>query len=126
MISIRFTGLTDLINNFGKSSEFLESVIGKALKNSIAMVETEAKRLTPVDTGLLRSSIGGTQGYSYVRGLTAGVGTNVKYAIYVNEGSGKHKVGQSHFMEGGVENATSYIEKEFEKAMVELSVKLTQ
>lgn len=126
MISLKITGLTDLRGRFNKAPDFIEKVIGKALKNSIAMVETEAKRLTPVDTGLLRSSIGGTQGYSYIKGLTAGVGTNVKYAVYVNEGSASHKIGQSHFMEDGVKNATSYIKDEFKKAMITLSEKLTK
>ena len=126
MVNLRFTGLEDLKNNFRKAPYFLEQVIGRALKKSIAMVETEAKRLTPVDTGLLRSSIGGVQGYSFIRGLTAGVGTNVRYAIYVEEGRGSHRVGQSHFMSGGAKNASPYVEREFEKAMVELSNKLTR
>lgn len=125
MISLRLTGLDNLQKNFSRSPELVELVVGQALANSIAMIETEAKRLTPVDTGLLRSSIGGAQGFSYVKGLTAGVGTNVKYAIFVELGNGKHKVGQSHFMEDGAKNAMPYVEREFEKAMVELSEKLT-
>ena len=127
MISVRFTGLENLEKGFAKTPRFLEAVVKVALKRSIGMVETEAKRLTPVATGLLRSSIGGVQGYSYVRGLTAGVGTNVQYAIYV-EGSdrARHSIGQAHFMEQGVENSRKYIKSEFEKAMVLLANKIVK
>lgn len=125
MIRIRFTGLNELKGRFDHAPAFLEAAVGKALANSIAMVETESKRLTPVDTGLLRSSIGGEQGYSYIRGLTAGVGTNVKYAIYVElDERARHSIGQAHFMEGGAQNAESYIVKEFEGAMIALAEKL--
>jgi hypothetical protein len=124
MISIQITGLEEINDAFKKAPEFIVECIGQALMNSIAMVETEAKRLTPVDTGLLRSSIGGEQGWSYVEGLTAGVGTNVKYAFFVETGNAKHKVGQSHFMETGAKNATNYIQSEMEKAMEKLANKL--
>lgn len=119
-LSIKITGLEDLKKWFDKAPDMLFNVIGKALSNSIAMVETESKRRTPVDTGLLQSSIGGqggTQGYSFVRGLTAGVGTNVNYAIYVHEGRGRHKVGERKFMEKGLQASAAYIESEFEKAL---------
>ena len=51
-------------------------------------VEGDAKRLCPVDTGRLRSSITTTRGYD--RGnCVATIGTNVEYAPYVEFGTGQ-------------------------------------
>lgn len=126
MITVSFTGLEPLIRNFGNSPSLIEKVIGQALGKSIAMVETESKTRTPVDTGLLRSSIGGAMGYSYVKGLTAGVGTNVKYAWAVHEGNGRHKVGERKFMEKGASAATPFITKQMEGAMTKLADELAK
>jgi len=126
MISISITGLDKLHENFGQGQKFLEQELNRALGRSIAMAGTESQRRTPVDTGLLKSSIGGESGYSFVRGLTAGIGTNVKYAIFVHEGKGSHKVGESHFMEKGLDASKPYIIEQFEKAMGGLAVKLTK
>lgn len=55
----------------------------KFLKKAGAMVEKDAKRNCPVDTGNLRQSIT----YEVV-GDTCAVGTNVEYAPYVHQGTG--------------------------------------
>ncbi len=62
-----------------------------------------------------------------MRGLTAGVGTNVHYAIFVesNEGA-KHRVGGAHFMERGGEASMPFIKSQFEKAMENLAGDLTK
>ena len=125
-IQVKVEGLSELRRNFAEAPDQLQRVINKALFDSIAMVETESKRRTPVRTGLLRSSIGGEQGYSFVRGLTAGVGTNVKYAIYVHEGYGKHVIGERKFMEKGVESAKGYIQQRFGEALQDLAQFLAQ
>lgn len=50
-------------------------------------VERRAKKLAPVDKGLLRASI--TTQLTYRGGIPIGrVGTKVKYAIWVHEGTG--------------------------------------
>ena len=127
MISIRVTGLDDLEKNFGQGSQFFEDEVKKALGHSIAMAGTESQRRTPVQFGMLKSSIGGEAGYSYVRGLTAGIGTNVKYAIYVHENDrARHKVGEAHFMEKGLDASRDYIIDEFQKALGSLAVSLTK
>ena len=55
-----------------------------ALRMIAAMIEAEAKRLCPVDTGRLRASIT----YIVDEGrLTAMAGSNVLYAIYVEMGT---------------------------------------
>lgn len=121
MLTIRITGLDDLPKKFENSPALLEKAVGNALGKSIAMIETESKRHTPVRTGLLKSSIGGEQGFSYVRGLTAGVGTNVKYAWFVHEGYAKHVIGERKFMEKGLDDSRPFIQKVFGDAMKELA-----
>lgn len=49
-------------------------------------VERKAKRLTPVDHGVLRNSI--TTELVIRRGPVARIGTNVKYALAVHNGTG--------------------------------------
>lgn len=116
MLSIRFTGLDRLASRMSSAPRELEKQLAKALGRSIAMAETESKRRTPVDTGYLRSSIGGAGGFSFVRGFTAGVGTNVNYAIFVHERIGlRHPVGGAKFMEKGAKAALPFINKEMEK-----------
>ena len=53
MISLRLTGLDNLQKISVVRLNLVELVVGQAPANSIAMIETEAKRLTPVDTGVL-------------------------------------------------------------------------
>lgn len=127
MLSVKITGLDELEKNFSRHREIVETAVQKALKKSIAMAETEAKKRTPVDTGLLQGSIGGEQGYSYVRGLTAGVGTNVKYALFVEmSDKSRHKVGEAHYMEHGVQAALPYMQDAFTDAMKEISEELAK
>ena len=51
-------------------------------------VERKAKRLVPVDHGVLRNSI--STELIIRRGPVARIGTKVKYALYVHEGTGIH------------------------------------
>lgn len=63
-----------------------EGPVGKELARRAIKVENSAKRLCPVDTGRLRSSIT----HSIERdseGLVAFVGTDVNYALYVELGT---------------------------------------
>lgn len=60
--------------------------VGKDLARRAVRVEGTAKRLCPVDTGRLRSSI--THDIEHDSGgLVAFVGTNVSYAIFVELGT---------------------------------------
>lgn len=126
-ISIRLTGLDSLAKNFADSPQIVEEHVGKALGLALAHVEMEAKQRTPVDTGSLQGSIGGDGGYSYVKGLSAGIGTNVVYAGYV-EGNTKarHKTGQAHYMRDGAEAALPDIQERFEHAMEEIAQALVK
>lgn len=124
-ISVTLTGLDSLIENFNKSPAIVEEAVQKALGKSLAYVEMEAKKLTPVDTGLLQGSIGGEGGYEYIRGLSAGIGTNVVYAGYVEDNEkAHHKTGQAHYMEDGLKQAVPAIIEQFEGAMQDIAVQL--
>lgn len=63
-----------------------EGVVGVFLAKKAVQVEREAKHLCPVDTGRLRASI--THGLDRdEQGLVAYVGSNVKYAVFVELGT---------------------------------------
>lgn len=126
-ISITFTGLDSLIANFERNPEIVVEEVQEALGKSLAGVEMEAKKRTPVDTGLLQGSIGGEGGYTFIKGLSAGVGTNVVYAGYVESNErAKHKTGEAHYMEHGALAAVPFIKEQFEAAMERIADKLTE
>ena len=60
--------------------------VGKMLARRTVVVERAAKRLAPVDTGRLRSSITHELGRDG-RGLVARIGTNVSYAVHLEYGT---------------------------------------
>lgn len=62
--------------------------VAKELTRRTVRVESGAKRLAPVDTGRLRSSISHEIGRD-ARGLVGTVGTDVTYAPYVELGTSK-------------------------------------
>ncbi len=127
MLSLRLKGFEDLADRLERAPRDLEKQMNRALNRSIAMAETESKRRTPVDTGYLKSSIGGGGGFRFVRGLRAGVGTNVKYAVYVHENqSARHPVGQAKFMELGLKAAIPFIKREMKKVASKLVLKLAR
>lgn len=117
MISLRITGFKELERKFKNAGNVLDREMRTALGKSIAMAEGESKRRTPVDTGLLRSSIGGARGWKWVRGWVASVGTNVRYALFVHEGHARHKIGERKFMEKGLKASVAYIERIIKRAM---------
>lgn len=72
-------------------AELLESIdgpVGKEILRRTLAVERAAKRLCPVDTGRLRSSIT-HEIQKDGRGLVGVVGTNVSYAAYVEFGTSR-------------------------------------
>jgi HK97 gp10 family phage protein len=60
----------------------IRSVVSQAVAATALAVESRAKENAPVDTGRLRSSIA-----SDIQGVTATVGTNVEYAVYIELGT---------------------------------------
>lgn len=115
MISIEIKGWDKMQRRFNKAPKVLQIGMKKAMGKSISMVETESKRRTPVDTGLLKTSIGGPQGFRSIGTFKGILGTNVKYAVHVNYGRGSHKTGERLFMEKGLTAATPFINKTFQE-----------
>lgn len=76
-------GLTDVQDAFRDVKASLRIAIVKALRRGALIVEGEAKRLCPVDTGRLQGSITSDM----VNDHTIAVGTNVEYASYVEYGT---------------------------------------
>lgn len=79
-----------LVLNHGAIHELLEGpdgLVAKDLLRRTIQVEGAAKRLCPVDTGRLRSSI--SHELALDSGLVGRVGTNVEYAPFVELGTYK-------------------------------------
>lgn len=74
------------------------SPTGRMLARYAAKIETAAKTHCPVDTGRLRSSINWRLEF-YGGVLTAIIGTNVEYAIYVHEGT-RYMTGRPFLVQG--------------------------
>jgi len=67
-----------------------DSAVGKALMKRTLATERQAKRLCPVDTGRLRSSITHEMGGDN-EGIVARVGTNVDYARHIEYGTSRSR-----------------------------------
>lgn len=91
----------------------------KATSKSALMVEREAKLLTPVDTGRLRSSIMSSLGLGPLA-VGAKVATNVEYAIFVHEGTKRMR--PRPFMKQAVDDSIVEIQKLFNMA-IEASIR---
>lgn len=98
----------------------VSSYLRRASQFAAFAVEREAKPLTPVDTGRLRSSIAVSLGI--VQGIGAIVQTNVNYASIVHEGWGYGKNSSPRpFMEQGAMAAEreigAYYEEQISNAL---------
>ena len=127
MLTIKVTGLEQVMKKFERMPrEFIEEM-DKAVKKSAYLIEGESKKVTPVDTGHLRRSIWST--FSLLQAI---IGPHVKYAIWVHEGHhqqvgryvkaiGKRLVKPfvegNPFMKRGVENVRDAVIKEFQKGI---------
>lgn len=87
-INIKVIGAKLVIDQLIKKARETDSKLRKAVLKSALIVEADAKKLAPVDTGRLRASITHQIKEDLFRGVFAKVGTNVKYAIHVEFGSG--------------------------------------
>lgn len=70
------------LNRAGLTAVLASSGVAKELERRALSVERRAKQMCPVDTGRLRASIASAL-ETDSRGLSAVVGTNVVYGIYV-------------------------------------------
>lgn len=117
MISIKIPKLPAFQNALKKYPQLAEKEIKDALTKSLYQIVRETKPLTPIDTGRLRGSIGnsGAEGIFKVEKLKATVGTNVKYAVYVHEGT-RYMQGRP-FLEQGAQKSMSKIKEFFKDAI---------
>ncbi len=81
-LSIVVTGVKELERILRKKANKVKDAQFKALLKSAIIVEADAKKNVPVDTGRLRASIT----HEVKRNLVAKVGTNVEYGPFVEFG----------------------------------------
>lgn len=82
-ISIRIENLEQIRHYLSTRPEAMRRELAKAIQKSALIVQRRARQETPVDKGLLRSSIG-----VRLSATQAVVSPNKKYALYVHEGTG--------------------------------------
>jgi len=110
-IDVDFRALAGIKKAMKRFPEIVTKEIGKAVTDLVLIIEAEAKRRCPVDTGNLRSSI-----TPVVESWAAGyVGTNVQYAPFVEYGT-KHMAAQP-FLEPAFIEGKRRAKEIFEKAM---------
>ena len=114
MITIRIENINEIKSAFQKYPIKMEREIGIAIKKSVFEVEREAKPITPVDTGRLRSSI-------LVDTLTktrATISPHTEYALTVHEGLGYGRNSRPRrFMKEGADKAMDNINRYFKEAI---------
>lgn len=96
-VDMEVKGLLQAKRNLEKVAEGLRGKdLTQAFRESAVLVLNDAKRKAPVDTGRLRNSLAAEV---RVRGrvITGVVGTNVKYAPYMEMGTGKYAGRKRHF-----------------------------
>jgi len=91
-----------------------------AMRNSVLMVERQAKINSPVDTGRLRASITPDVGIGEGNAVEGIVGTNVEYAPWVEFREAKHAVGQSHYLGDAYLQSMQYIREQLGEAVGEI------
>jgi len=85
MIEIDFRKIERLQKAMKKAPALIAEELATAVRDLVLLVEAEAKKLCPVDTGKLRASI-----TPVIESWAAGyVGTNTHYAPYVEYGTRK-------------------------------------
>lgn len=90
--------MSDIIDNTGKIESAISAALTRALEIIGGKAEGYAKALCPVDTGALRNSIAHA-----IDGGTVIIGSAIKYAPYVELGTGKHYTPPPEWMESNAE-----------------------
>lgn len=103
-ISAEVRGIEKLWREFERRGVKGQKGAERALSRAALKVSADAKRKTPVDSGLLRASIHITSTVRQGEKLIAKVGTNVEYAPFVEFGTG---------FRGSVSNENSAVEVTF-------------
>ena len=87
---VQVQGLKDLRSRFKQAPQTIENQVKKIIDESVIEMQNRAKNHVPIKTGALKSSIT-HRPFNYKTGalLMAGNNSNVKYAPYVEFGTGK-------------------------------------
>lgn len=85
-VNVRVSGLRSTLAFFELLKPRVEAATQGVINTYAYKIEHTAKRLAPVDTGRLRSSI-----TTVLKRLAAEVGTDVEYAIYQEYGTRYHE-----------------------------------
>lgn len=109
-VSIKIENL-DEVQRFLKSRPVaIKNELNRAVKKTVVLIEREAKKRTPVDTGRLRTSI-----RSKTSGDKGEVYTNVKYAVVVHENlRARHRTGEAKYLERAFKQSIPKIKSFFE------------
>jgi len=110
------------IDNIDEIERFLESrpkrtreELNRAVEKTALLVEGEAARRTPVDTGHLKTSI---RSKTFKDKLAGEVFTAVRYAIPVHENlRARHRVGEAKYLERAAKHSVPRINKFFKDAV---------
>jgi HK97 gp10 family phage protein len=87
--SYKLEGADEFVKRFKSAPQRFDATMKRFMNKAVIMLQSEARKNTPVNTGLLRSSI--THEVRDVGANMLGiVGTAVAYAPYVEEGSRPH------------------------------------
>lgn len=86
--SVEIPQLAELQRRFAEAPGLTRKAVTGAVNRSLVGYQGTAKRLAPVDTGLLRGSISISPATTHGNVIEGSVGTNLKYALPQETGSG--------------------------------------
>jgi len=111
VIDIDFRKIERLRKAMKRCPDLITEELGNAVRDLVLLVEAEAKKLCPVDTGKLRASI-----TPVIESWAAGdIGTNTEYAPYVEYGT--RKTDAQPFLEPAFLEGKKQASKVFGKAV---------
>jgi hypothetical protein len=129
-LTITYSGLKEAMQGLSAMAEKMPEAIGQAIYEEAETIMTEAKELTPVDTGALRASghvekpeiSCSTVTVELGFGGQAGGGKEIGYAFYVHENlEAHHTVGQAKFLETPLTDRQEDIQERIAKTIGEIA-----
>ena len=119
---IEVQGLEELQKALAGFSGDWEQIAGEALNIGLITLESEAKKLAPVDTGRLRSSIGSEVQRAAGSEIVGKVGSNLEYASYQEYGT-RYQSGKP-YLRPSLERNLNKVVRQFEEGIVKALKKL--
>lgn len=87
-VKVEIKGIKTTLEHYSRLPKSVISEITNGVNTATALVEDSAKRLCPVDTGLLRNSIHIKEAVVFANEISGSVYTATEYAPYVEFGTG--------------------------------------